>query len=79
MADQGKDEMREEYDFSSGRPNPYTGRLKAQVTIRLDVETIDYFKAMATRTGIPYQTLINMYLSDAATHQRELTLTWQPA
>ena len=70
------DEMRGEYDFSQGRANPYSKRLKKQVTIRLDVDTIGYFKALAAQSGIPYQSLINLYLTDCATNERELTLNW---
>ncbi|MDR1189645.1 MAG: BrnA antitoxin family protein [Bifidobacteriaceae bacterium] len=70
------DELRDEYDFTAARANPYSRRLKKQVTIRLDVDTIDYFKAMAGQTGVPYQSLINLYLADCAANERELTLTW---
>lgn len=73
------DDMLDEYDFTAARPNPYFDRLKKQVSIRLDVDVIDYFKTMARRTGISYQTLINMYLNDCATTQRELELTWRQA
>ena len=70
--------MREHYDFSKmrGRRNPYITRLKQPVTIRLDRETIAYFKALAVRTGIPYQNLINSYLRDCALNQRELSMRW---
>jgi predicted DNA binding CopG/RHH family protein len=71
--------MRKEYDFSKGRPNPYAKRLKRSVTIRLDEETIAYFKALAEESEIPYQTLINLYLRDCAARQRKLALKWQPA
>ena len=54
--------MRENYDFSKGRKNPYARRLKKQVTIRLEETTIEYFKALADEVGVPYQTLINLYL-----------------
>jgi predicted DNA binding CopG/RHH family protein len=64
--------MLAEYDFSHGRPNPYSKRLKKQVTIRLDIDTIQYFKDLAVKTGIPYQGLINLYLADAAANKREL-------
>jgi len=70
------DDMRDEYDFTQARTNPYTGRLKKQVTIRLDVDIIDYFKALSSKDGIPYQTLINMYLADCAANKRELTISW---
>jgi predicted DNA binding CopG/RHH family protein len=68
--------MKKEYDFSKGRRNPYAKRLKRQVTIRLDQSTIAYFKQMATEAGIPYQTLINLYLRDCAAAQRRLAMTW---
>lgn len=68
--------MREEYDFSNARKNPYVKRQKRQITINIDADTIDYFKAQSERSGIPYQTLINLYLSDCAAKQRQLQLTW---
>ncbi|MCY4508112.1 MAG: BrnA antitoxin family protein [Acidobacteria bacterium] len=68
--------MRERYDFSAGRRNPYVKRLKRQGTIRLDQDTIDYFKNLSTDTGIPYQTLINLYLRDCATNGRKLAALW---
>ena len=68
--------MRDEYDFTSARKNPYAKRLKKQITINIDTETIDYFKAMSSKSGIPYQTLINLYLADCASNQRELTISW---
>lgn len=60
--------MREEYDISKLNPrkNPYTGRLRRQVTINIDNDTIDYFKTESKKSGLPYQTLINSYLSDCA-------------
>lgn len=71
--------MRKEYDFSKARPNPYARRLKRSVTIRLDEPTIAYFKGLAAETGIPYQTLINLYLRDCAASERKLALHWRPA
>ena len=68
--------MRKTYDFSKSVKNPYARRLKRQITIRLDAETIAYFRALAKEKGIPYQSLINMYLSDCAKSQRALTLKW---
>ena len=67
--------MREEYDFSKARKNPYAAQLKKQVTINLDVETVEYFKAQAEETGIPYQKLINFYLADCVKKKRRLA--WQ--
>lgn len=67
--------MRAHYDFSKmkARKNPYTKLLKQSVTIRIDRDTIEYFKALAKKTGLPYQSLINLYLRDCAVNERELT------
>jgi predicted DNA binding CopG/RHH family protein len=71
--------MRKHYDFSEARQNPYAARLKRQVTIRLDQPTIVYFKELAEASGIPYQTLINLYLRDCAVSRKRLNLQWKPA
>jgi predicted DNA binding CopG/RHH family protein len=71
--------MRDHYDFSKAKRNPYARQLKRRVTIRLDAPTIDYFKQLAEETGIPYQTLINLYLRDCAEAKRELTFEWRAA
>ncbi len=71
--------MRKEYDFSKAKKNPYAGLLKRQVTIRLDEATVKYFKELAQDMGIPYQTLINLYLRDCAASGRKLSLKWTPA
>ena len=68
--------MRERYDFSDSVPNPYAKRMKQQITIRIDQDTVDYFKSMAEEKGIPYQSLINLYLRDCATQPKRLDLTW---
>lgn len=68
--------MKEEYDFSNARKNPYAKRLKKQITINIDGATIDYFKAQAESSGIPYQTLINLYLMDCAKNKKQLQVTW---
>jgi predicted DNA binding CopG/RHH family protein len=68
--------MREEYDFSNARKNPYAKELKKQVTIKIAPSTINYFKEQADKVGIPYQTLINLYLSDCVNNKRELHMTW---
>ena len=68
--------MREEYDFSKATKNPYAKRLKKQITINIDADTIDYFKSMAAASGIPYQTLMNLYLADCAAQNRKLSLSW---
>jgi predicted DNA binding CopG/RHH family protein len=69
--------MRQEYDFSNAKKNPYASKLKKQVTIRLDEEAINYFKSVSDEVGIPYQSLINLYLRDCATSQRKLDLSWK--
>jgi len=70
--------MRKEYDFSkmTGKKNPYARRLKKQVTIRLGIEAIEYFKELSQATGIPYQSLNNSYLTDCARNQRKLVVNW---
>ena len=68
--------MRDRYDFSKSTPNPYARRMKQQVTIRLDQDTVSYFKAMAEEKGVPYQSLINLYLRDCAASRRKLRLKW---
>lgn len=69
--------MKKEYDFSKAKKNPYSKKLKRQVTIRLDEMTISYFKELAAETGIPYQTLINLYLRDCATSKRKPSFRWK--
>ena len=69
--------MKKEYDFSKARKNPYARRLKKQITIRLDVPTIEYFKGVAEVSGVPYQTLINLYLRDCAQKGRKLSMDWR--
>ncbi|MEE8585126.1 MAG: BrnA antitoxin family protein [Acidobacteriota bacterium] len=71
--------MRKEYDFSKAKRNPYAKRLKRQITIRLDEPTIGYFKELSEELGIPYQTLINLYLRDCAANKRRLAMSWKPA
>jgi predicted DNA binding CopG/RHH family protein len=71
------EDMRREYDFSKGRRNPYAGKLKRSVTIRLDERTLAYFKQLATETEIPYQTLINLYLRECAASGRRLAMEWR--
>ena len=70
--------MRAHYDFSkmNGRKNPYARNLKQPVTIRLDRDTVAYFKSIAEDMGIPYQSLINLYLRDCALHNRKLHMKW---
>ena len=70
--------MRAQYDFSKARRNPYAKRLKQRVTIRIDAPTVGYFKELAEETGIPYQTLINLYLRDCAESKREINFAWRP-
>ncbi len=71
--------MLEEYDIDrlNPRPNPYAKELKKQVTIKISPTVIDYFKAQASKVGIPYQTLINLYLSDCVNNKREIQMTWK--
>ena len=68
--------MRKEYDFTAAKKNPYAAQLKKQITIRLDEESIGYFKSISQEAGIPYQSLINLYLRDCAVNHRKLNLKW---
>jgi len=69
--------MRKEYDFAKSRKNPYASQLKKQITIRLDEDSITYFKVVSEEVGIPYQSLINLYLRDCAASRRKLSLNWK--
>ena len=69
--------MKEEYDFSNAKKNPYAKKLKKQITINIDIDTIEYFKKQSDISGIPYQTLINLYLTDCAANNKQLQISWQ--
>ncbi len=71
--------MKKEYDFSDAIKNPYAKELKKQVTIKLAPYIIDYFKEEAIDTGIPYQTLINLYLADCVKEKKKLNMQWKRA
>ncbi len=68
--------MKAEYDFSNARKNPYAKKLKKQITINIDSDTIDYFKSQSDSSGIPYQTLINLYLAECAINKKQLHFSW---
>ena len=70
--------MRDEYEIEKLNPrkNPYTGKLKKQISINIEDSTIEYFKEMSAETGIPYQTLINLYLTDCAKNHKKLNMSW---
>jgi predicted DNA binding CopG/RHH family protein len=72
-----KKEMLEEYDFSKSRKNPYINKLKRSITIRLDSDTIEYFKKLSEDSGIPYQTLINQFLAQCAKENKKPEIVWQ--
>lgn len=71
--------MRKEYEFSKmkSRRNPYASELKRQVTIRMGDDVVQYFKQLSEETGIPYQSLINLYLRDCMAHGRKPDLSWR--
>ena len=71
------DDMREEYDFSKAKKNPYVNKLKKQITINLDDRVINYFKNESKETGIPYQSLINLYLLDCVTKNKKMQISWK--
>ena len=69
--------MRKNYDFSGAQKNPYALQLTKRITVRVDEDTIQYFKSISTELGIPYQSLINLYLRDCAASHRTLNLDWK--
>ena len=69
--------MRKEYDFSKAKKNPYASQLKRPITIRLDEDSVTYFKTISEEVGIPYQSLINLYLRDCAASHKKLRLSWK--
>ncbi len=69
--------MRDTYDFSNAIKNPYIPKLKKQITIRLDEDTISYFKSISEESGIKYQQLINLYLADCAKKHLKLNMEWR--
>ncbi len=74
-----RDELRAEYDIAKLHPrkNQYVKKLKQQITINLNVDTVAYFKALSDQSGIPYQTLINLYLTDCAENKRQPLISWK--
>ena len=75
-----KDEFLEkEFNFDKAVKNPYAKELKKQMTIKVSPAVIDYFKAEAVRTGIPYQTLINLYLTDCVKNNKKIDINWKDA
>ncbi len=68
--------MRKEYDFSDSVKNPNAKRPKRQVTLRLGVDVIEYFKRLSAETGIPYQNLIDLYLTECVHSGKKLAVTW---
>ena len=69
--------MRKEYDFSDAVKNPYYKKLKKQVTMNIFDSTLAFFKSEASQTGIPYQTLMNLYLTDCAMKKKRLRISWR--
>ncbi|OQY58574.1 MAG: antitoxin [Desulfobacteraceae bacterium 4572_88] len=76
MCNTGDSDDEKKYDFSDSVRNPYAKKLKKPISIRLDEDTIDYFKGMAEESGIPYQNLINLYLRDCVAQGKKLNLKW---
>ncbi len=71
--------MKKSYDFSKAKRNPYAKRLTKQITIRLDVATLEYFRELSDESGVAYQTLINLYLRDCAASEKKLSMRWRSA
>ncbi|MBR2673981.1 MAG: BrnA antitoxin family protein [Mogibacterium sp.] len=77
MSTERDDFLEKEFDFSNARKNPYAKELKKQISINISPTIIDYFKNEAIETGIPYQTLINLYLGDCVKNRRKINLSWK--
>jgi len=69
--------MKKEYDFSDSIKNPYVKKLKKQISIRIEKETVEYFKKLASEIDIPYQNLMNMYLRECAQNNFKPNIHWQ--
>lgn len=71
--------MRDEYNIEELNPrkNPYARKSRQQITINIDCKVIDFFKQMSANSGIPYQTLINLYLSDCMNQNRKIDISWK--
>ena len=69
--------MKKEYNFSKSMKNPYTKKLKKQISIRIEKETVEYFKKLASEIDIPYQNLMNMYLRECAEQNKKPNIHWQ--
>ena len=69
--------MKKEYDFSNSVKNPYIKKLKRQISIRIENDTIEYFKQLAQQTGIPYQNLMNMFLRECAQKNMKPNISWE--
>jgi uncharacterized protein (DUF4415 family) len=72
-----ENKMRKEYNFANAKPNTYIKKLRKQISIRLDIDTIEFFKMKAKETGITYQNLINLYLTDCAVHSKNIKIIWK--
>jgi len=68
--------MKDEYDFTNSVKNPYAKKVKKQISIKIEIDTIDYFKELSKKVGIPYQNLMNSYLTDCAIKHVEPKLKW---
>ena len=67
--------LMEGFDFANAAPGHLVSAFTKKVTIRLGVDVIDYFKAEAARTGLPYQGIINMYLRQCVEKEMHLTFS----
>lgn len=70
------DEMNDSYDFSTSMPNPYSARLRKDITLRMDFDVLEYFERQSSILGIPLESLLNLYLRDCATQERKPMFTW---
>ncbi|MDR3668001.1 MAG: CopG family antitoxin [Ignavibacteriaceae bacterium] len=69
--------MKKEYDFSKSIKNPFVKKLKKQISIRIENDTVEYFKKLASEIDIPYQNLMNIYLRECAEKNTKPNIHWQ--
>ena len=77
MKNDNDEYLEKEFDFSKAVKNPYAKRLHKKITINVDVDAIEYFKKQSAISGIPYQTLMNLYLVDCAKTDKQLQISWK--
>jgi len=69
--------MKKEYDFSKSVKNPYARKFKKLISIRIENDTIEYFKKLASQIDIPHQNLMNIYLKECTDKNKKPNIHWE--